>query len=300
MLLPFFFFNDTATTEIYTLSLHDALPISRQDSVQDMAELVQQRLQLAAVEALGIEVRDQHAEWRAPGGEARAADAESRGVAVLALARKHIEVDPAQERAGPALDHVGVTDRGVPKRRLRPNGLDAVDLPGNREHPSNARIGREICTQSLLIDVVARALELFLIVGNVPAFDRHLLDALAQALGLQCTQFADFLALEFPNPVPDLIQKSVDSLRLPDHLPARGEMRVARQPVQARYLAAQTRRLAEQLQVPGRAPVAESDVIAAPRVLVFRVVHEGLVLPLLDPEQILALTVPPRAPQVGP
>src|SRR2546426_9025344 len=26
--LPFFFFNDTATTEIYTLSLHDALPIS--------------------------------------------------------------------------------------------------------------------------------------------------------------------------------------------------------------------------------------------------------------------------------
>src|SRR2546430_13558971 len=26
----FFFFNDTATTEIYTLSLHDALPICRQ------------------------------------------------------------------------------------------------------------------------------------------------------------------------------------------------------------------------------------------------------------------------------
>src|SRR2546422_9692210 len=28
MLFYFFFFNDTATTEIYTLSLHDALPIS--------------------------------------------------------------------------------------------------------------------------------------------------------------------------------------------------------------------------------------------------------------------------------
>src|SRR5258708_24016594 len=26
--ITFFFFNDTATTEIYTLSLHDALPIS--------------------------------------------------------------------------------------------------------------------------------------------------------------------------------------------------------------------------------------------------------------------------------
>src|SRR2546422_4506892 len=29
--LFFFFFNDTATTEIYTLSLHDALPISSPD-----------------------------------------------------------------------------------------------------------------------------------------------------------------------------------------------------------------------------------------------------------------------------
>src|SRR2546430_2260141 len=29
LILPFFFFNDTATTEIYTLSLHDALPIFR-------------------------------------------------------------------------------------------------------------------------------------------------------------------------------------------------------------------------------------------------------------------------------
>src|SRR5438552_5304590 len=28
IILPLFFFNDTATTEIYTLSLHDALPIS--------------------------------------------------------------------------------------------------------------------------------------------------------------------------------------------------------------------------------------------------------------------------------
>src|SRR2546430_11442117 len=28
LIILFFFFNDTATTEIYTLSLHDALPIS--------------------------------------------------------------------------------------------------------------------------------------------------------------------------------------------------------------------------------------------------------------------------------
>src|SRR3712207_8957568 len=34
MICPhFFFFNDTATTEIYTLSLHDALPISGGDDL---------------------------------------------------------------------------------------------------------------------------------------------------------------------------------------------------------------------------------------------------------------------------
>src|SRR2546430_9269798 len=31
-LILFFFFNDTATTEIYTLSLHDALPISHRSA----------------------------------------------------------------------------------------------------------------------------------------------------------------------------------------------------------------------------------------------------------------------------
>src|SRR6266571_2715640 len=35
--LSFFFFNDTATTEIYTLSLHDALPISPVSAVLELA-----------------------------------------------------------------------------------------------------------------------------------------------------------------------------------------------------------------------------------------------------------------------
>src|SRR2546430_9071862 len=34
--LVFFFFNDTATTEIYTLSLHDALPIFTVGTQQEM------------------------------------------------------------------------------------------------------------------------------------------------------------------------------------------------------------------------------------------------------------------------
>src|SRR3989454_8480898 len=42
----FFFFNDTATTEIYTLSLHDALPICGNESVKRSAlRVFQGRLQ---------------------------------------------------------------------------------------------------------------------------------------------------------------------------------------------------------------------------------------------------------------
>src|SRR5258707_7600955 len=36
--IHFFFFNDTATTEIYTLSLHDALPISIISLPQPLAQ----------------------------------------------------------------------------------------------------------------------------------------------------------------------------------------------------------------------------------------------------------------------
>src|SRR5256885_12240944 len=53
MLLFFFFFNDTATTEIYTLSLHDALPIFA-----------------------FVEVGSQRAGQVAAGGEAQNADAQ--------------------------------------------------------------------------------------------------------------------------------------------------------------------------------------------------------------------------------
>src|SRR5256885_7574056 len=44
----FFFFNDTATTEIYTLSLHDALPIYRechQERQEDHDLLIERQFQ---------------------------------------------------------------------------------------------------------------------------------------------------------------------------------------------------------------------------------------------------------------
>src|SRR2546422_8417384 len=48
--LEFFFFNDTATTEIYTLSLHDALPISAAGRQVEHVALPDQRLCALLVE----------------------------------------------------------------------------------------------------------------------------------------------------------------------------------------------------------------------------------------------------------
>src|SRR3712207_8242062 len=62
MYLLFFFFNDTATTEIYTLSLHDALPIYLAQGFQVVAEV--------GTAAVVLETDD-----LAPGAVLRAADA---------------------------------------------------------------------------------------------------------------------------------------------------------------------------------------------------------------------------------
>src|SRR5689334_24493904 len=51
----FFFFNDTATTEIYTLSLHDALPISMNAPPQQLAPG-----EHGAREILALQPADQH------------------------------------------------------------------------------------------------------------------------------------------------------------------------------------------------------------------------------------------------
>src|SRR2546421_12371774 len=50
----FFFFNDTATTEIYTLSLHDALPIYASDPFA-----VQDRVAAGIVRMLELELKPQ-------------------------------------------------------------------------------------------------------------------------------------------------------------------------------------------------------------------------------------------------
>src|SRR2546427_8837145 len=74
--LFFFFFNDTATTEIYTLSLHDALPISAPvrpgDDVRDLHRDVLVDLHRGADP-------DVHREALARRGRARCAGVPTRG-----------------------------------------------------------------------------------------------------------------------------------------------------------------------------------------------------------------------------
>src|SRR5256885_16443413 len=48
----FFFFNDTATTEIYTLSLHDALPIYAGVVLEHILDLLEQRDRPLVIEHL--------------------------------------------------------------------------------------------------------------------------------------------------------------------------------------------------------------------------------------------------------
>src|ERR671928_1625055 len=64
----FFFFNDTATTEIYTLSLHDALPIStRRANLADVAVHLHPDDEVAVARVPlppGMRVRTQYGEVR--------------------------------------------------------------------------------------------------------------------------------------------------------------------------------------------------------------------------------------------
>src|SRR5258707_161128 len=63
----FFFFNDTATTEIYTLSLHDALPICAMEQC-DLGTRILQRLQKAPSQLLGTQGIHQQAHLYACAG----------------------------------------------------------------------------------------------------------------------------------------------------------------------------------------------------------------------------------------
>src|SRR3712207_6930392 len=75
----FFFFNDTATTEIYTLSLHDALPICRARGVQrgGQADAGRRRADPLRVRGQRRQRRDRQAVGRGEGRHDEAGDRKS-------------------------------------------------------------------------------------------------------------------------------------------------------------------------------------------------------------------------------
>src|SRR5438045_4453904 len=64
MLFTFFFFNDTATTEIYTLSLHDALPIFTKRLTSRIANFVRSRFTKDYVRDTGCTLKAMRRECR--------------------------------------------------------------------------------------------------------------------------------------------------------------------------------------------------------------------------------------------
>src|SRR2546430_11590531 len=109
----FFFFNDTATTEIYTLSLHDALPISRRPAD------------------------------RRAGGGARPVPARPRG-------RRHDREAPGALPEGPLplgpRGHVGGRQDRRPAARPLPEALGGAGAPQRRRAwgPARSRMARAL------------------------------------------------------------------------------------------------------------------------------------------------------------
>src|SRR6267378_3540254 len=107
----FFFFNDTATTEIYTLSLHDALPIRLQDA-RDVR-----------IGEPGDHRRDVHAHAQSGGGQSldgldpplRGRDVGLDGVGMLAVPERHAHADG--HARGP-LDLLEQVEVALDQRRL--------------------------------------------------------------------------------------------------------------------------------------------------------------------------------------
>src|SRR6476659_4413029 len=135
-LVFFFFFNDTATTEIYTLSLHDALPISRSRARRATARARPPRPGSSRRSARrGFAPsrprgpgRFHHRAWRGP---RRRLASGGRGPA-----RRSCE--PAGRRSRPAASRVG---RPAPARRAgapAPGGWSAPRSPPRRWPPPRA------------------------------------------------------------------------------------------------------------------------------------------------------------------
>src|SRR3712207_1472004 len=117
----YFFFNDTATTEIYTLSLHDALPISINNRDQNFTPAKMQRRLAeieAAIERYMAEMDGADAE---PGGEARVEHLEQK-LASLHAYMAELKIVDERLRASPD-GQVSLTDPDARSMNTRGSGI---------------------------------------------------------------------------------------------------------------------------------------------------------------------------------
>src|SRR5260370_41958099 len=102
MVVLFFFFNDTATTEIYTLSLHDALPISPRSPLMEIDLPSPTALIIGASRGLGLAIAEEYLRrgWHVTGTVRRTARTALHRVADSSKGRLAVEkvdiVKPAQ------------------------------------------------------------------------------------------------------------------------------------------------------------------------------------------------------------
>src|SRR2546422_5712361 len=168
-----FFFNDTATTEIYTLSLHDALPISATavrprvraqiEAGRFLASLpgngLDRRLDVAALRAMAQRVIHQHAGEHCL-RDRRRADAHARVVAAGGLHRGRLAF--AVDRAARKADARG---------RLRRDAHQDV-LAGRDAAQRSARVVREKTLRRQLVAVLGA----FLLDRGEAGTDLHAFD----------------------------------------------------------------------------------------------------------------------------
>src|SRR5688572_31981915 len=97
----FFFFNDAATTEIYTLSLHDALPISRRSSGGDSRFEISRRPTSDMCSVRGMGVADSVSTSTRSEEHTSELQSQSNLVCRLLLEKKKTTMRVARQKAGP-------------------------------------------------------------------------------------------------------------------------------------------------------------------------------------------------------
>src|SRR2546430_7304558 len=124
--LFFFFFNDTATTEIYTLSLHDALPISDVAEAADLS--VEAEGDVAAAQGEPFVEPAERAEQLGADREARAGQGEDvavpAGVPEQAVTARPHALEHVVGETAEAEDDAGVLDLAVRAGELQSGNAD--------------------------------------------------------------------------------------------------------------------------------------------------------------------------------